>query len=291
MGEHVEILLPGFLRMSEGPNALPDLYLTWVTVITFKKGSLYAQHPLNQIPQDQYTTKYMNTSWDAAHSMIVYTHRFNTVSRTSMRLLFQVQEAFVSPPNGIMSADLLPRLSCDAYDSRIADAILTVAAMSPFLVQHVISYQPMRAGTIAKLSISVLTRANLEISHTIRLNLKNFTGVLWCWESNEWKSSRCQREFSKDPMRCIGLDESIKIDDSLVPAKDRGCLAKVETVIGSRCCSLWGLCVSQRLYGTNCVQETLEHRCHSDTEALVKPGICLRVGAWGGDHNVLNCGP
>ena len=93
-GEHIEIVLPGFLRMSEGPNAPRDLYYTRLTVITIEQGSSWAQQPLDQIPQDQYTARSVNASWDVANSKIIYTHNFDTVSGTSLRLLVPGQMVF-----------------------------------------------------------------------------------------------------------------------------------------------------------------------------------------------------
>ena len=100
--------------------------------------------------------------------------------------------------------------------------------LAPFIIDTEIAYMPTKAGFGTELSFSVLTNADMEIGDVIRLTLKNFTGGMWCWTSDEYKDQRCMLDPNKDEILC----SSCRLRDGRYSS-----LCECRGAIGSPTCS------------------------------------------------------
>ena len=139
-----------------------------------------------------------NATWDEATKRLSYEIRTSKDAGRGLSLVVGQAEGFRTPPDGIdlASSDLSKKLliSSDAVDGPVDPTVLDIAHMHPYLIHTTVGYNPPRAGTVAHLTFSVTTRTPFETGDIVRFTLANFTGGDWCWNSEEFMSSRCVLE-------------------------------------------------------------------------------------------------
>ena len=246
-GEHINMDLTGFVQRTpvlQGvdtvhthplPHSRP-LSLVWLQVIEgpwdargVTQGAIFQQQR-------------QNATWDEATKRLSYEIRTSKDAGQGLTLVVGQSEGFRTPPNGIdlASSDLSKKLliSSDAVDGPVDPTVLDIAHMHPYLIHTTVGYNPPRAGTVAHLTFSVTTRTPFETGDIVRFTLANFTGGDWCWNSEEFMSSRCvlekysstdQTRLLDDPTMCKfeTCQEGCKLND--VPASQRGCRVSVLT--------------------------------------------------------------
>ncbi len=239
-GENIIIDLPGFLRKKAGSDAPPNPDVLDVFVLT-GTGKDAAKRSSTKAP------------WNTLNSRILIQIRNSTDPGTQMTIEIEQNQGIILPPNGLTSCPLCPKISCDAYDGFIDQMPLPFAAIDPFLMQSRMAYQPPRAGTISQLSISVITKLNLQIDDTIRFTLSNFTGGLWCWDSYEFIKERCILEAggtAAESAKCISCSRTqligqacskgcnsdnvgseISFEEDFCNSKRKGCFVRIRVAV------------------------------------------------------------
>ena len=174
----------------------------------------------------------MNATWDEGMSRLSIENRGFKDAGTMLTLSIETSQGFVTPPNGILFQEALPLISSDSIDGPVDPTPFGLPNMNSYIVDTEIMYKPPRAASVAQISLGITTNAVFQVGDILRFTLKNFTGGLWCWASEEYMASRCVLETAtSDPTKCEFGPCAFGCRNT--PPERRGCKVRLFTATGT----------------------------------------------------------